>query len=103
MVFSEVNIGVYNKLLTFASVLISGFIFIMYEPESKYGVMCQNQQGTDSYQRYIFYPTVISILICLGVNLKYGKEKYLKTFRKNSHKFKLLFRLHFYYMLFWAV
>lgn len=42
------------------------------------------------------------IIVCLGVNLIYGRNKYLQTFRRNSHKFKLLFSLHFYYMLFWS-
>lgn len=104
MVFSEMNINVYSKLLHFLAFGGTALIHLKYtQSEESYTILCQNQPEGDLYMNYIFYPTVVSILVCLGVNLRYGKDKYLRTFRKNSHKFRLLFRLHFYYMLFWGI
>jgi hypothetical protein len=102
MVFSEMNLGVYSKLLYFFGIALAVFMYFYSENSNGYTIMCMNKQNNAAYTNLVVYPTVGSILVCLMVNLKYGKEKYLRTFRKNSHKFRLLFRLHFIYVLFWA-
>lgn len=103
MMFSEKNLGIYSNLLYVLGLFLSILMAFKYDNREGYTILWMNRQGDQSYMQYIFYPTWLAILICLGVNLKYGKNKYLRTFRKNSHKFKLLFRIHFYYIVFWVI
>ena len=102
MVFSEMNFAIYSKLLNVIGVLISVFLILQSDSNSNYTLFWQSQNSDSRYFTNWFIPTIVSTIVWLLANLKYGKEFYLKTFRKNSHKFLLLFRLHYYYMIFGA-
>lgn len=82
MVYSEMNLGIYSKLIFVVGIVLSVLMQVRYEDTQGYTIMCQHRQGSESYKQYIFYPTFAAILICLLINLRYGKSKYLNTFRK---------------------
>jgi len=55
------------------------------------------------YHVYVTAPLILSLLLNLVINFKYGSDKNLRTFDKNYDRFKMIFRWQRIYMFLWYV
>ena len=81
MIFSEMSIGIYNKVFYVTGILIFSFLYFI-SGEFRSAFSCHSQQKGELYKQYYLFSTIVVIVISLFVNLSYGRNKYLQTFRK---------------------
>lgn len=55
------------------------------------------------YAIFVTIPLVFTICVNLFINLKYGRDSYLKKFSKNYERFKLIFAVQRLYFLTWTL
>lgn len=80
---------------------MSFFISSLLDSDEKSTICLMNRGMT--YAIFITVPLILSIVINLYINLKYGRDAYLKKFSKNYTEFKLIFRVQRMYFITWTI
>ena len=88
------SIGITCGVVTFSLKFLFDF-----QPRN---ALCTMSHGR-MYTFFVILPLLISFILNLYINLKFGRDSYLKKFPKNYERFKLIFRVQRYYFITWTL
>ena len=81
--------------------LTSFFINSLISSDKKSTIWIMNEGFM--YILFVTLPLICTIVINLFVNLKYGRDKYLKKFPKNYQHFQIIFSAQRVYFILWTI
>lgn len=103
MVYSENKHKYYQAVVYFVGILLTATAFGLSQLHSmENNLICTMNEGI-WYHVYVTAPLILSLLLNLVINFKYGSDKNLRTFDKNYDRFKMIFRWQRIYMFLWYV
>jgi hypothetical protein len=104
MSYSENFFPTYQKLTYSIGIIcaVVAFFFSTLNESKSHNAICIMNKGP-LYLLFVVLPLIISFIINLSINLKYGRDSYLRKFNKNYERFKLIFKVQRFYFITWTL